>query len=334
MTDKINVYINSKNRKKGETSSKFTVFIPQNTLVLRENEHFTLNINGFYCFNSWYNVQQNFNNHFQLHIYNDNNQFVRKDEYYLTPGNPSVLDLRSDLNYILAGEVSVSYDRATNKFRFRRILETSYTDYKMYLVIKNAEDLLGFKRSQRDELIELPYMEDVWSSYYVNVLGDEAVVISVSGDILLDNNNVDNFGTNEMKPTSVIFIKPIDVPSNSLLTYNNEDAGDSFQYKLANTDSINQFTLTVMNQDLEQIIEFNEYILNLQFVKHKTNNDVVSVLNSVLDYVREIYLMISGVIFKPKPQDMYLPQPVNAYDPYQGELPIEKNYPPSAQNIF
>ena len=81
-----------------------------------------------------------------------------------------------------------------------------------------------------------------------------------------------------------------------------------------------------MNQDLEQIIEFNEYILNLQFVKHKTNNDVVSVLNSVLDYVREIYLMISQVLFKPKPQ------PFMAYDP-QGVLQ-EKNYPPLAQNIF
>lgn len=299
MSDKINVYINSKNKSAGETSSKFTVFIPENTLRLNQNEYFTLNVNGFYCFNSWYNVQDNFNNHFQLHIYNDNNQFVKSEDYYITPGNPSVLDLRTDLNYILAGNITVLYDRTTNKFRFRRILETSYEDHKMYLVIKTAEDLLGFKRSQRDELIELPYMEDVWSSYYVNVLGDEAIVISVSGDILLDHNNVDNFGTSEMKPTSVIFIKPIDVPSNSLLTYNNEDAGDSFQYRLANTDSINQFTLTVMNQDLERITDFNEYILNLQFIRHKKNNDIVSVLNGILDYVREIYLMISQVLFKP-----------------------------------
>ena len=299
MSDKINVYINSKNRNKNETSSKFTVFIPENTLRLNQNEYFTLNVNGFYCFNSWYNVQDNFNNHFQLHIYNDQNEFVRFENFYLTPGNPSVLDIRTDLNYILTGDVTVLYDRTTNKFRFRRILEISDENYKMYLVIKTAEDLLGFKRSQRDELIELPYMEDVWSSYYVNVIGDEAIVISVSGDILLDYNNVDNFGTSEMKPTSIIFIKPIDVPSNSLLTYNNEDAGDSFQYRLANTESINQFTLTVMNQDLERITDFNEYILNLQFIRHKKNNDVVSVLNSILDYVREIYLMISGVVFKP-----------------------------------
>jgi len=227
------------------------------------------------------------------------NKLERIEEYYLTTGNPNVLDLRADLNYLLASKVNVVYDRSRNKFRYRRILEMNDTDYKMYLVMINAEDLLGFKRSERRELIELPYLEDVESSYYVNVLGDEAVIISVSGDILLDKNNIDNFGSTEMKPTSVIFTKPIDVPSNSLLTYNNEDAGDSFQYKLANTDSIRQFTLTVKNQDLEQITDFNEYILNLQFVKHKKNNDMVSVLNGILDYVREIYLMISQILFKP-----------------------------------
>lgn len=303
MSEKINIYINSKNRNSNESSSNFHVTIPDGMLSLNKDEYFTLNVNGFYCFNSWFNVQS-FNDHFQLHIYDNNNELISIEDYYLTPGNPSVLDLRADLNYLLADKVTVLYDRLKNKFRYVRTLEVDNTNYKIYLVLINSEDLLGFSRSDRNQLIELPFMEDVTSHYFVNVMGDECIVVSVAGDIILDYNNIDNFGSNLMKPTSIIFIKPIDVPSNNLLVYNNEDAGDSFQFKLANTESIKQFSLTILNQDLEQIKDFNEYILNLQFVKHKKNNNIVPVLNNILDYIREIYLMISQVLFKP-PQNNF-----------------------------
>ena len=45
--DKINIYINSKNRKENENANKFTVKIPNNLLRLNRDEYFTLNVNGF-----------------------------------------------------------------------------------------------------------------------------------------------------------------------------------------------------------------------------------------------------------------------------------------------
>ena len=45
--DKINIYINSKNRDLNESISNFTVRIPQNLLRLEQGEHFSLNVNGF-----------------------------------------------------------------------------------------------------------------------------------------------------------------------------------------------------------------------------------------------------------------------------------------------
>ena len=51
--DKINIFINSKYRKENENSNKFMVKIPNNLLRLDRNEYFTLNVNGFYCYNSW-----------------------------------------------------------------------------------------------------------------------------------------------------------------------------------------------------------------------------------------------------------------------------------------
>ena len=93
-------------------------------------------------------------------------------------------------------------------------------------------------------------------------------------------------------------MKPIDVPSNGLLKYNNEDGGDSFQYRLANVEQITWFTLTVYNQDSELIPNFSNYILLLQFIRHKTEEGKVEILlNSLLDYVKQIYLMISHFLF-------------------------------------
>ena len=46
--DKINIYINSKNRKENENANKFTVKIPNNLLRLNRDEYFTLNVNGTY----------------------------------------------------------------------------------------------------------------------------------------------------------------------------------------------------------------------------------------------------------------------------------------------
>ena len=51
--DKVNVYINSKNRQVGESVSNFTVSIPDGLLRLYDkNDYWTLNVNFFICFNS------------------------------------------------------------------------------------------------------------------------------------------------------------------------------------------------------------------------------------------------------------------------------------------
>ncbi len=61
-------------------------------------------------------------------------------------------------------------------------------------------------------------------------------------------------------------MKPVDVPSNGFLKYNNEDGGDSFYYRLANAEQTTWFTLTLHNQDNELIPNFSDHILLLQFI--------------------------------------------------------------------
>ncbi len=296
--DKINIYINSKNRDLSEKISNFTVRIPQNLLRLSQGEYFTLNVNGFYCYNSWFNCIDGFNNEFQLIIKNINDEIVETYNYKLNDGNPNVNDVKSNLNGLLINKVLVSYDKQRNKFIFKRSLPVSTQNYTMYLKIINSEDFLGFYKSDRNIEILLPYLQNVFSNNIINILGDEAIIIKLNGDCILAGNTVDNFGTETYEPSNIIFMKPIDVPSNGLLEYNNEDGGDSFQYRLANVEQITWFTLSVYNQDDELIPNFSDYILLLQFIRHKTEEGKVEILlNSLLDYVKQIYLMISHFLF-------------------------------------
>jgi len=296
--DKINIYINSKNRDLSERISNFTVRIPQNLLRLSQGEYFTLNVNGFYCYNSWFNCIDGFNNEFQLIIKNINDEIVETYNYKLNDGNPNVNDVKSNLNGLLINKVLVSYDKQRNKFIFKRSLPVSTQNYTMYLKIINSEDFLGFYKSDRNIEILLPYLQNVYSNNIINILGDEAIIIKINGDCILAGNTVDNFGTETYEPSNIIFMKPIDVPSNGLLEYNNEDGGDSFQYRLANVEQITWFTLSVYNQDDELIPNFSDYILLLQFIRHKTEEGKVEILlNSLLDYVKQIYLMISHFLF-------------------------------------
>ena len=296
--DKINIYINSKNRDLSEKISNFTVRIPQNLLRLSQGEYFTLNVNGFYCYNSWFNCIDGFNNEFQLIIKNINDEIVETYNYKLNDGNPNVNDVKSNLNGLLINKVLVSYDKQRNKFIFKRSLPVSTQNYTMYLKIINSEDFLGFYKSDRNIEILLPYLQNVFSNNIINILGDEAIIIKINGDCILAGNTVDNFGTETYEPSNIIFMKPIDVPSNGLLEYNNEDGGDSFQYRLANVEQITWFTLSVYNQDDELIPNFSDYILLLQFIRHKTEEEKVEILlNSLLDYVKQIYLMISHFLF-------------------------------------
>jgi hypothetical protein len=296
--DKINIYINSKNRDLNESISNFTVRIPQNLLRLEQGEHFSLNVNGFYCYNSWFNCIDGFNNEFHIIIKNIDNEVIETYIYKLNDGNPNVNDVKSNLNNLLLNKVNITYDKQRNKFMFKRTLPVSTQQYKMYLKIINSEDFLGFYKSDRDIEILLPYLQNVFSNNIINILGDEAIIIKINGDCILAGNTVDNFGTETYEPSNIIFMKPIDVPSNGLLKYNNEDGGDSFHYRLANVEQITWFTLTIHNQDNELIPNFSDYILLLQFIRHKTEEGKVEILlNSLLDYVKQIYLMISHFLF-------------------------------------
>jgi hypothetical protein len=303
MFEKVCVFINSKNRASNEAVSNFNVAIPDALLRLyNKNEYWTLNVNYFSCFNSWYNCQTNFNDQFQL-IYYDNEDNVNETiNLRLTEGNPDVYDIKNQLNKILKTHVNVNYDKPKNIYIFKRTSIITNEKHKLYLNIINAEDFLGFSKNKRNTLIELPLLTDVYSDQPINVIGDEAITISINGDANLETSTIDNFSNKEYVPSDIIFCQPIDVPPYSLLQYANEDGGDSFQYRLKPIKDIKYFNLKIKNQDNEIIPTMTDYILTLQFVKHKTHNKTETLLESILDYLRQMFMMIGLNVF-PKLED-------------------------------
>jgi hypothetical protein len=296
--DKVNVYINSKNRAANETVSNFNIAIPDGLLRLYDkNEYWTLNVNFFSCFNNWYNYMTDFNDKFQLIYHNSSGVQTEVLTFQLKEGNPDVYDVKTNLNTLLSGHATVGYDKPRNVFMYKRssIITTNRT--KLYLNIINAEDFLGFPISKRYLLIELPLAVGVYSEQPINVVGDEAITITINGDADLEGNTVDNFGSKDFVPSDIIFCQAIDVPPYALIQYNNEDAGDSFQYRLKQIREIKNFSLIVKNQDNEVIPKMTDYLLTLQFVKHKTIDKNTSLLTQILDYLKQIFMMIGLEMF-------------------------------------
>lgn len=298
MFEKVCVFINSKNRPENEPVSNFNVTIPDALLRLHDKEtYWTLNVNYFSCFNSWYNCQTNFNDQFQLIYYDNQDNINETINLRLTEGNPDVYDIKNQLNKILKTHVNVNYDKSKNIYIFKRTSIITNDKHKLYLNIINAEDFLGFPKNKRNTLIELPLLTDVYSEHPINVIGDEAITISINGDVGLETSTIDNFSTNEYVPSDIIFCQPIDVPPYSLLQYANEDGGDSFQFRLKPIKDIKYFNLKIKNQDNELIPNMTDYILTLQFIKHKTQNKTETLLENILDYLRQMFMMIGLNVF-------------------------------------
>lgn len=298
MFEKVNVFINSKNRAANEAVSNFNVAIPDALLRLyNKNEYWTLNVNYFSCFNSWYNCQTNFNDQFQIIYYDNENNINEIMNLRLSEGNPDVYDIKNQLNKLLKNHVNVNYDKPKNIYIFKRTSIVTTDKHKLYLNIINAEDFLGFSKNKRNILIELPLLTNVFSEQPINVIGDEAITISINGDASLETSTIDNFSTKEYMPSDIIFCQPIDVPPYSLLQYANEDGGDSFQFRLKPIKDIKYFNLKIKNQDNEIIPTMTDYILTLQFIKHKTQNKTETLLESILDYIKQMFMMMGLNIF-------------------------------------
>jgi hypothetical protein len=295
MTDKINLYINSSYRKKDETTSYLKCIVPSGLIKSYGKDYLTLSVTSFYCFNTLYQMDET-NNEFSLVIRDISNNLTQLLFFSLDNcvGNPNVYDIRNELNELLDGNISITYDKIKNLFLFTRTKAQSTTNHKLYLKIKTCGIFLGFSKDYNNKEIEIT-TDGVYSYQPINVMYHQQLLINIDGDIQLPINNLDNKNSDVLEPSSVLFTKPIDIQKNQLIMYDNGDGNASFQYKISQKDTINQINIRITNQDNEDVSTLGDWNLTLQFERH--DEDMTeSILNQIKEYIKYIFIVLGEYI--------------------------------------
>lgn len=292
MTDKINLYIDSRYRKSDETTTNLKCIIPSGLIKSYGKDYFTLSFTSFYCFNTFYQMDEN-NCEFAL-VFRNSAGAIYQTYYYTFVnciGNPNVYDIRDELNTLMSGNCSVTYDKIKNLFDFTRTKGQDTNFYKMYLKMYNCGSFLGFPKSMNKKEIEIDVTNGLMSYQPINVIYHQQILMNIDGDIQMAINNLDNKNSDVFEPTSVLFMKPIDINKNQLITYDNIDSNASFQYKISQKDTINQINIKITNQDNEDISTLGDWTLTMQLERH--DEDITeSILNQIKEYIKYIFIVI------------------------------------------
>jgi hypothetical protein len=291
MTDKINLYVNSSYRKNDETTTRLKVIVPSGLIKSYGKDYFTLAITSFYCFNTLYQMDET-NSDFII-IVRDASDNIFKYLYFSfveCVGNPNVYDIRDELNTLLKDYISVTYDKIKNLFLFTRTKAVDASNNKIYLKNKTSANFLGFSKDYINKEIEIT-PDGVYSYRPINVIYHQQILINIDGDIQMAINNLDNKISDVLEPSSVLFMKPIDINKNQLIMYDNYDGNASFQYKISQKDTINQINVRITNQDNEEIATLGDWQLTMQLERHDENM-TESLLTQIKEYISYIFLIL------------------------------------------
>ena len=107
-------------------------------------------------------------------------------------------------------------------------------------------------------------------------------------------NNLDN-KNGVFQPSSIIFMKPLDINRNQLIMYDNYDANSSFQYRISQIENLNQINIRITNQDNEEITTLGDWQLTFQFEQH--NEDITErLLTQIKEYISYLFIIIGNYL--------------------------------------
>ena len=286
---KINVYVHSKFRNADETVSNFNVKVPDGLLRVQPDEFFSLDVNCFHVYNTFYQCNVN-SNHFQLIFRNQAGAVYATSDMYLNNGSPNVYDVLANLSSLLATYATVTYDRITNRFTYTRTYAQTTNNYSMYIKPIGAYLFLGFINNVETLISTTGSL----CANAVNVVSIRTLNVVLDGDITFANNNLDNvYGF--YQNTDIILQKAVDVTKNGLIQYENIDGGDSFHFLLCNIDRIKYFSLSVYDQDMKVIPDLPDYNIHLQFIIHK-KDQTKKILTSIEEHTNHTYLILGYIL--------------------------------------
>ena len=296
LPERINLYISSETRTTPNPSDFYVII--SNTLYIDSDETFYFNVIQFNAFNNFYQTMKGYNTDFKILIYNKDDELHDTIIGELPEGNPTIIDIINYISNLLSGVVTVTYDKIKNKIIFTTI-SSNANHNKIYLNIINCDKILGFSRELRNKPILLEHDIPKYSDNPCNIISITNIFLHCYGDFTFNDYNFSNHDSNEMKSNNIMFSIPINCPYNHVITYNNEDGGNSFYFRVDKKSSINNIRLVIKDQYNEIIPNFNDYNIILQITKRKQINIIHKFLEVICEYLSQLMLLF-GFVYESK----------------------------------
>ena len=275
-----NIYISSANRGLNETPYDFKIFFDNDEIIVNPNEGVNVNVVSFSLLNSMYNVNQ----------YSANNIFKIQQGITLTTltipyGNYNVSTLMTQLNLLLTGKITVSYNIATNTYTYTNITALPYS-----IIPLNCSKLLGL-------LTTTPILTTGTISSYVNMVNYQQVILKCP-TFVFQNCSMDNIqDKNSFIAVSDIlyWINKQDVEPFKMINYKNEDCSTVYSYNVLNT-SFSYMNFKLVNEFNQPIFDAPDYLLQLQIsIFNKDNNCFKEATLKALTLLNDIYFALLNI---------------------------------------
>jgi hypothetical protein len=300
---KITSFISSQNRQSNEYIYDFSVDYPDGILTIKDNEYCELNVLSFDMPNNMYNINAT-NDHFQITLDNANIKNI-----HLKHGNYSVRTLLKEFQDIFSENVipessilhtffgtyadaltiECIYNDTTNTYTFKKNIDLPFgitlpIAFSLYFKPITCGSLLGMVNGDEKEI-----SANGMNTGLINLIDYNKIIVHTEG-ISYYYSNIENLSTisNKQFLSNIIFWKSkADVPPYQLIKYNNEDGGNSFNYRIENKE-INTLKLQLKNERGAFLKDAVDYMIVIQYIFYE-KDDTNKILKSIDYYIRQIY---------------------------------------------
>ena len=281
--ERTNLYINNINSK---NKNQIEVLIKDGLISCKNEEDFYISVISFNTLYSFYQVMDEYNNQFNV---------IRNGistSYKIPYGNISVTTIVDYFNSIKnSTDIVIAYDKIKNKFSFLK----QNANNSVVLELVNCHSLLGFRSNETS--ITIPSNSSISSSIPINVMSITNLFIHLDAgfDLSINDNNFDNHNLIDttIKSNNIVCAIPVRECYNGIISYNNNDATTSFNFKCNKQEIIQNLRLSIKDQYDKDVPIADCYVI-LQFTKKLNVNPMILILNEIKDYILKILLLISS----------------------------------------
>ena len=281
--ERTNLYINNINSK---NKNQIELLIKDGLVTCKSHEDFYISVISFNTLYSFYQVIDGYNNQFYVV-----HQGIRT-LYSIPYGNININTIIDYFNAIKSEtDIIIMYNSVKNIFTFSKQNQNHSVD----LEIVNCHSLLGFRSFESS--ITIPTGSSVSSSIPINVMSITNLFIHLDSgyDLSINDNNFDNHNLSDttIKSNNIVCAIPVRECYNGIISYNNNDATTSFNFKCNKQEIIQNLRLSIRDQ-YDRIVPMGDFYIILQLTKKLNINPMFIILSEIKDYILKILLLVSS----------------------------------------